>query len=746
MSSRGASCSTAILCLLLCFSWTATLPLTQSFSISQQRTFGTIMRNHKSSWMPPPPPSSTVLFSVLPPPPESSTPTKKKTKKKKRRDRIHVRQTVRQAIQIYTEYAGRLWNETNPEVRQQIERNKASQAIRQVIQQMEDENQNNHDNQHDNHHQDMDHHHDDHVDDALDPVLLQSLLEACQAVLMTTSDEEEDDEEEDDHDEEEDAALAAAAAVLAEAHPTNVVASSTHPKNATELATMDVTADISHTQMPSVNDDESTTKAVSSPKPPKKKRRSIWFGAAMGAVVAGWVFSGNYIFTGLFSLMSLLEACQAVLMTTTDEEEDDEEDDEHDEEEDAALAAAAAVLAEAHPTNVAVSPTHPKNVTELATMDVAADMSHPSLPPVNDNDSTTKAVSSAKLPKKKRRSIWFGAAMGAVVAGWVFSGNYIFTPKKKRRSIWFGAAMGAVVAGWVFSGNYIFTGLFSLMTILGQLEYYRMVINTGVYPARRISIVGACSMFWTALFCPQHHQIVLPLFGLWAMIWFLTFKRTVTTIPEIATTFTGMFYLGYVPSFWVRIRLLGSGREATRLAPIVGPLLNLLHLRAETTLPTMIYPKTIHLPITTGAIFIFWTWLCLAFSDVFAYFVGKNLGRTKLAKLAPAAGATSPNKTVEGVLGGCAVSAALGMLGAWVQKWPYWVLTGMVHGTLLALIGLIGDLTASMIKRDAGIKDFGDLIPEHGGILDRVDSFVWTAPYSWLVCHTIIPALKNTIR
>ena len=62
---------------------------------------------------------------------------------------------------------------------------------------------------------------------------------------------------------------------------------------------------------------------------------------------------------------------------------------------------------------------------------------------------------------------------------------------------------------------------------------------------------------------------------------------------------------------------------------------------------------------------------------------------------------------------------------------------------MLALIGLIGDLTASMIKRDAGIKDFGDLIPEHGGILDRVDGFVWTAPYSWLVCSTIIPALRK---
>jgi hypothetical protein len=68
---------------------------------------------------------------------------------------------------------------------------------------------------------------------------------------------------------------------------------------------------------------------------------------------------------------------------------------------------------------------------------------------------------------------------------------------KPRRSILFGALMGAVVACWVFSGNYIFTGLFTLMTILGQLEYYRMVMNTGVYPARRISVIGASSMFLT---------------------------------------------------------------------------------------------------------------------------------------------------------------------------------------------------------------------------------------------------------
>jgi CDP-diglyceride synthetase len=230
------------------------------------------------------------------------------------------------------------------------------------------------------------------------------------------------------------------------------------------------------------------------------------------------------------------------------------------------------------------------------------------------------------------------------------------------------------------------------------------------------------------------------MFGLWAMIWKLTMRRKIATIPEIATTFTGMFYLGYVPSFWVRTRMLGdSMMEPTRLYPFTSALRDYLQQKFGFLIPQ----SFIHLPITSGAVFIFWSWLSLAFSDVGAYFVGRKYGKTKLGTISPSAGATSPNKSVEGVLGGCAASAFLSVIGAWAQKWPYFVLTGAIHGTLLALLGLIGDLTASMLKRDAGLKDFGDLIPEHGGILDRVDSFVWTAPYSWVVCAYIIPALKT---
>jgi hypothetical protein len=181
---------------------------------------------------------------------------------------------------------------------------------------------------------------------------------------------------------------------------------------------------------------------------------------------------------------------------------------------------------------------------------------------------------------------------------------------------------------------------------------------------------------------------------------------------------------GFLVAPLCRLRLIGAAREPTRLAPLIKPILDRI---SDTNLRNKIpkfLPKTIHLPVTTGANFIFWSWLCIAFSDVGGYFAGRKFGKTKLEALSPAAGKASPNKTVEGVIGGCVFSMVLATLGAWVQKWPYWAILGPIHGVMLALLGLVGDLTASLLKRDAGLKDFGDLIPEHGGIMDRVDSYV----------------------
>jgi len=191
------------------------------------------------------------------------------------------------------------------------------------------------------------------------------------------------------------------------------------------------------------------------------------------------------------------------------------------------------------------------------------------------------------------------------------------------------------------------------------------------------------------------------------MIWFLTMRRKVSTIPEIATTFTGMFYLGYIPSFWVRIRLIEAvaGQPETILRPFVAPVLDAIHKYGTATFPFL--SQFIHSPITAGSVFIFWTWISIAFSDVGAYFMGRKYGKTKLGTLFPAAGAASPNKTIEGYLGGTLYCAAFATMGAWVMQWPYWFLTGPIHGIMLAFLGLVGDLTASMLKRDSGMKDFG---------------------------------------
>lgn len=119
--------------------------------------------------------------------------------------------------------------------------------------------------------------------------------------------------------------------------------------------------------------------------------------------------------------------------------------------------------------------------------------------------------------------------------------------------------------------------------------------------------------------------------------------------------------------------------------------------------------------------------LLVAFaSDAGAYFVGVKFGRHKLAPV------VSPNKTIEGLLGGLA-SGLLGMLlyGLILQLFLGFqvnFLLTFVYGLLGAGIGTMGDLCFSTMKRQAGLKDFGNLIPGHGGALDRLDSLTLVAP------------------
>lgn len=116
------------------------------------------------------------------------------------------------------------------------------------------------------------------------------------------------------------------------------------------------------------------------------------------------------------------------------------------------------------------------------------------------------------------------------------------------------------------------------------------------------------------------------------------------------------------------------------------------------------------------------TWL----NDTGAYFAGRALGRHKLFP------SVSPNKTWEGFFGGMAVS----VIGALVASLTFFPALSPVHAVAVAIpasvLGPLGDLSESMLKRAFGVKDSGRLIPGHGGVLDRLDALLFTAPYVWL--------------
>jgi len=261
-----------------------------------------------------------------------------------------------------------------------------------------------------------------------------------------------------------------------------------------------------------------------------------------------------------------------------------------------------------------------------------------------------------------------------------------------------------------------------------------MARESGCYPTWKLGLVGTFGMHVAACSTsPLLRDALFPLTGTVTILYLLLRqekKTPPTTMNDVSTTFMGIYYFGYMPSFWMRLRCLGPA-SASAVLPELLPAGSAIW---QWPLVRMVAASSADC-FTWGALVQWWTMISIVAADVAAYFAGKRFGRTQLIEV-------SPNKTWEGLIGGCLAAMLFSTTGALLMSWPKPLLTGPFYGLTCAVMALIGDLTVSLLKRSAGVKDTGALLPGHGGLLDRLDSYLLVPAPAYFFVLLLIRGMK----
>ena len=255
-----------------------------------------------------------------------------------------------------------------------------------------------------------------------------------------------------------------------------------------------------------------------------------------------------------------------------------------------------------------------------------------------------------------------------------------------------GLIYGLTLIGGLVLSKYTFYLFFFIVMILGLKEFYQLVEHKGVKPQKSMGYIIATKIFLSTYFFFLDQlifQFILGLILLSLLIILIVelFRKQEISFNNIGATLMGLLYVA-IP-------------------------LSLLSLLAHNDSSEYNYQLIL-------SIFIL-VWL----SDMGGYFVGVNFGKHKLLER------ISPKKSWEGVIGGiilCLVGAYTLSLFFSIMNQIQW----LIFGVLICVGSVIGDLIESMLKRSANIKDSGNILPGHGGILDRFDSILFVIPLVYI--------------
>ena len=254
--------------------------------------------------------------------------------------------------------------------------------------------------------------------------------------------------------------------------------------------------------------------------------------------------------------------------------------------------------------------------------------------------------------------------------------------------------VGAIL---ILGNKYVIDFILMAVSIICMYEYFTVISKV----AHPIKWVGYISTFIVALIAFLSVQTIMQIifFAIPSLILIMFLKVIITdmgtTFKDVAYTFLGICYVTIFIMFLSLIRGLDNGKFLIGLVMLVA-----------------------------------WS------TDIFAYLIGKHFGKHHFSKV-------SPKKTIEGCISG--------IIGAVIVGIGYTLIVNQIHNTginnyliigaisfVLSIISQVGDFVASSIKRFADIKDYGKLIPGHGGMLDRIDSLIFIAPFAYLLFTFII--------